>query len=126
MPALLYVWGDSTDAFTDKDETMDKVRKNMIIFFIMGAISFIIYIFQVAGFKHTGQAIAQRLREKYFRSIMRQEMGWFDVMNPAELSVKAESECNKVIDGIEEKLMTLYFSLASLIFGIVVGYLKGW
>jgi len=53
-------------------------------------------------------------------------MGWFDKMNPAELSVKAESECNSVIDGIEEKLMTLFFSMSSLIFGIVVGYLRGW
>mmetsp|Transcript_16184 Transcript_16184/g.13754 ORF Transcript_16184/g.13754 Transcript_16184/m.13754 type:complete len:116 (-) Transcript_16184:2094-2441(-) len=56
-PGLMYLWGDSTDTFSAEntpEETLDELRDYVIIFIIAGCASFVIFIFQVYGFKYVG------------------------------------------------------------------------
>lgn len=46
---------------------------------------------------------ARQIRKELFKSILRQEIGWFDVYKSGELTNRLTDDVNKIKDGIGDK-----------------------
>jgi ATP-binding cassette subfamily B (MDR/TAP) protein 1 len=82
MPIFALLWGSMTDAFAKGgDEMVDAARTVMFIFFGIGAAAFLSGWLMFACWMIAGERQAIACRKAYLRSLLRQEIGWFDMIN---------------------------------------------
>ena len=67
-----------------------------------------------------------KLRSTFFRSIIRQDIGFFDVHDTGELNTRILNDVKKVQDSISEKVGVAIQSLAQFLGGIIIGFVYGW
>ena len=129
LPAFSLVFGDMTDALSDgsdADLMVDLARDSMLKFIYVGLGTFAASWISMGTWMYTGERQAIRFREEYFKALLRQEIGWFDTLNPSEFSSKMAGECFAIQTGLGEKVSTLLYAGAVVIAGFVVGFIKGW
>ena len=86
FPAFAYIWGDMIDNFeenpTDQGEAMVKqTRDTMLIFIYVGIGAFFAGWMMFGGWMITGERQGIACRKAYLRSLLKQEIGWFDLHN---------------------------------------------
>jgi ATP-binding cassette subfamily B (MDR/TAP) protein 1 len=62
----------------------------------------------------------------YFKAILRQEIGWFDRINPNELATQVVQQCIDIQNAIGEKVATFVQAVFQTLAGLVIGYVYGW
>jgi len=67
-----------------------------------------------------------KIRKAFFRSIMKQEIGWFDVHNIGELNTRMSDDVNKISEAIADKFSIFIKRVTTFVAGFVVGFIKGW
>ena len=67
-----------------------------------------------------------KCRKEYFRSIMRQELAWFDTQNQAEIAIKFNLDSMAYQLALGEKISNLIMIVAMFIAGLVVSLYVGW
>lgn len=73
-----------------------------------------------------GERIMVRVRKQYFRSIIGQELGWFDVESAEKMTTRFIENMSKLEGAVGRKNHMLVFSLAMVIGGFAIGFYKGW
>lgn len=61
---------------------------------------------------------------EYYKSILRQPVGWYDSFNSAELNPSSKIE--DIQTAIGEKMGVLLQMMSMFVLGMVLGFLKGW
>jgi ATP-binding cassette subfamily B (MDR/TAP) protein 1 len=74
----------------------------------------------------TGERQTRRIRQKYVHSILRQDMGWFDMAEEGSLTTRLASDTNMIQDGISEKFGLFVQGIAQFVTGFVIAFVKGW
>ncbi|KAH8547854.1 P-loop containing nucleoside triphosphate hydrolase protein [Umbelopsis sp. PMI_123] len=74
----------------------------------------------------TGESQTRRIRQRYVHSILRQDMGWFDMSEEGSLTTRLASDTNMIQDGISEKFGLFVQCLAQFITGFIIAFVKGW
>ncbi|KAI8821160.1 P-loop containing nucleoside triphosphate hydrolase protein [Fimicolochytrium jonesii] len=74
----------------------------------------------------TGENQAKRIRELYVHSILRQNIGWFDMAEEGSLTTRLAQDTQLIQDGISEKAGLIIQTLAGFVAGFVIAFLKGW
>ncbi|XP_061918767.1 ATP-dependent translocase ABCB1-like isoform X1 [Entelurus aequoreus] len=144
MPFLCVVFGEMTDTFIHlsvyQNNTSDHNSTAMIFnatfqeamaiyavyFSIIGALVLVAAYMQFAFFTISAAWQVQRIRKRFFHSIMRQDIGWFDVNDTEELNTHLTEDVYKIQEGIGDKVGMLLQSISTFIFSFVVGIRKGW
>ena len=67
-----------------------------------------------------------KCRKEYFRSILRQELAWFDTQNQAEIAIKFNLDSMAYQLALGEKISNLIMIVAMFIAGLVVSLYVGW
>ncbi|XP_066210393.1 ATP-dependent translocase ABCB1 [Saccopteryx leptura] len=67
-----------------------------------------------------------KIRKQFFHSIMRQEIGWFDVHDVGELNTRLTDDVSKINDGIGDKIGMFFQAIATFLTGFIVGFTRGW
>ena len=78
------------------------------------------------GFKVPGLRQSAQWRKTYLTSILRQDIGWFDVNKASELSSLVASETTLIEDATGTKLSMGVRALAQAVSGLVVGFYFSW
>ncbi|XP_051576241.1 ATP-dependent translocase ABCB1-like isoform X2 [Myxocyprinus asiaticus] len=149
LPLMTIVFGDMTNSFVDStilDSLKDNVTfppnytfpeftnvtlgeqmtKYAINYSILGFVVLGAAYMQVAFWTLAAGRQVKRLRKKFFHSIMKQEIGWFDVNETGQLNTRLTDDIYKINEGIGDKLGMLIQSLTTFITGIIIGFVKGW
>ena len=63
----------------------------------------------------------REIRTSLFKSILKQEIGWFDVYKSGELTTRLTEDINKIKEGIADKFGSAIQFLATFICGIIIG-----
>ncbi|KAF2404840.1 P-loop containing nucleoside triphosphate hydrolase protein [Trichodelitschia bisporula] len=71
-----------------------------------------------------GARLAQRLRERYLRSLLRQEVSFFDSMPAGEVSSRLNSEIQNIRNGTSEKVGLCISATSFFITAYVVAFIK--
>ncbi|XP_061918777.1 phosphatidylcholine translocator ABCB4-like isoform X3 [Entelurus aequoreus] len=144
MPFMSIVFGEMTDTFIHHSvhqiNTSDHNSTSMIFnatfqeamatyavyYSIIGVLVLVAAYLQVAFFTISAGRQVQRIRKRFFHSVMRQDIGWFDVNDTGELNTRLTEDVYKIQEGIGDKLGMLLQSISTFIFSFVVGLSKGW
>lgn len=66
------------------------------------------------------------IRTQCFKSILRQDIGWFDTTDSGELSTRLADDITKIQNGIGDKIGSLQQAIAMLVAGMAIGFGYGW
>ncbi|KAI0639804.1 P-loop containing nucleoside triphosphate hydrolase protein [Trametes polyzona] len=83
------------------------------------------YIY-MATWVYTGEANAKRIRERYFRAVLRQDVAYFDNVGAGEITTRIQGDTHLVQQGISEKVPLTVTYLSSFVAGYVVAYVRSW
>ncbi|KAI1815262.1 P-loop containing nucleoside triphosphate hydrolase protein [Poronia punctata] len=84
----------------------------------------LIYIYSVC-WNLFGERLSHRLREKYFRSLLRQEVTFFDKLPAGEVSSRLSADINTIRNGTSEKV-GVYLGVVSLfVASYIIAFIKG-
>lgn len=112
------------------DERREALLEDSIAFGV-GAIctAIIQFVFAVASISclnYSAHKQIGRVRRLFFRSVLRQDMGWYDTRDPATFATKLTENLDKMQDGIGEKLGMFTYLIVSFVASVVMSFLHGW
>lgn len=105
---------------------MDDASLYASYFVYIGIGIFICNGVSMGAFLAVSEKITGRLRKLYFQSLVKQEIGWFDMINTNELASKVSLEIFTIQQGIGEKIPTFLHSTSTVLAGFILSFTKGW
>ncbi|XP_048407802.1 ATP-dependent translocase ABCB1-like isoform X4 [Stegostoma tigrinum] len=139
LPLLSVVFGDMTNGFicqaanstlnlTDCDDMPfeEQMAKFSYYYVAIGAGALLCAYIQVSFWVLTSARQTRRLRKLFFHTLLRKEIGWFDVNPVGQLNTRLTADINKISEGIGDKVGLLFQYIATFAGGVIVGFARGW
>ncbi|XP_072109854.1 ATP-dependent translocase ABCB1 isoform X1 [Mobula birostris] len=143
LPLMVIVFGDMTDGFVhhgqnvtgnltlnvtiDLTETLEEQMTRFAYYYVaIGGGVLVTSFMQVAFWSLAAARQTKKIRKEFFHAVLRQEMGWFDVNDTAEINTRLTDDISKISDGIGDKISILIQTLTTFIAGFAIGFIKGW
>ncbi|KAM3614454.1 uncharacterized protein V6R79_014590 [Siganus canaliculatus] len=143
LPLMCIVFGDMTDSFVTSarmqrmharnnislplNNTLQEDMHTFAVYYsIMGAVVLVAAYMQVSFWTIAAGRQVKRIRKLFFHSIMRQEIGWFDVNETGELNTRLTDDVYKIQEGIGDKAGMLIQAYTTFISSFIIGFTKGW
>ncbi|XP_048881356.1 ATP-dependent translocase ABCB1 isoform X35 [Brienomyrus brachyistius] len=92
----------------------------------IGVAVFIVGTCQVTLFLLAATRQTKRIRERYFHSVIHQQMGWFDTHQVGVLITRLTDDINTINEGLGEKICLFVQYFCAFIAGIIIGFINGW
>ncbi|KAL4480238.1 hypothetical protein ABPG74_020754 [Tetrahymena malaccensis] len=129
QPLLAQFIGNTSNQFSsDEDSSLiiENARNQCIYMVIIGIGSFFCGWIQMACWMISGERQAIECRKQYFKAIIRQDIGWFDMQNPNELTSQISQDCFFLQGAIGEKVPTFLMAIFMGLGGFGVAFYDGW
>ena len=126
FPLYAIVFGGMTTDYSKPEDIMVQARKYSLYYLAIGLGAMVLSIIGISFWMITGDRQSIRIRQEYFKALLRQEIRWYDSINPAELSTKVTNDCTAIQAAIGNKIANLFNFLSLFVGGIIVGFIKGW
>ncbi|XP_055296579.1 multidrug resistance protein homolog 65-like [Sitodiplosis mosellana] len=108
-------------------EIMNDTIAYGILLTLTSCLDFIVGIICVDCFNYVAICQITRIRIKFFESLMRQEIGWYDVAGGSNnLTVRIIENIEKIQDGIGEKVSHFLYLVMSFVICVVISFIYGW
>ncbi|KAE8727566.1 ABC transporter B family member 21 [Hibiscus syriacus] len=124
MPLMTVLLGDLIDAFGENqndDRIVDTVSRVALRFVYLGAGALVAAFLQVACWIVTGERQASRIRGLYLKTILRQDVAFFDFeTNTGEVVGRMSGDTVLIQDAMGEKLIPTFIG------GFVIAFVRGW
>ncbi|KAL0955249.1 hypothetical protein HGRIS_004144 [Hohenbuehelia grisea] len=75
---------------------------------------------------YTGEINAKRIRERYLKAVLRQDIAWFDQTGAGEVATRIQTDTHLVQQGMSEKVTLTVNYLSAFTTGFVVAYIRNW
>ncbi|VAH24303.1 unnamed protein product [Triticum turgidum subsp. durum] len=128
-PLMTVFFGDVLDAFghaTDAN-VLQRVNKVVLNFVYLGIGAAVISFLQLSCWTITGERRAALIRSQYLKSVLRQDISFFDTeMTTGQVVSKMSGDTVLVQDAIGEKVGKFQKLVAAFLGGFIVGFVKGW
>lgn len=102
------------------------ISKFTFYFVYLAVGEFVFVYISTVGFFHTGERITQRLRRVYLRSIIRQNIAFFDNLGAGEITTRITSDMNLIQEGISGKFSLSLTAAATFLTAFIVAYVEYW
>ncbi|KAI1113202.1 P-loop containing nucleoside triphosphate hydrolase protein [Nemania sp. NC0429] len=107
------------------EDSMAAINEKIVLVVAAALAQFaLIYIYSVC-WNLFGERLSHRLREKYFRSLLRQEVSFFDKLPAGEVSSRLSADINAIKDGTSEKVGVYLGVLSLFIASYIIAFIKG-
>ncbi|KAH0733850.1 hypothetical protein KY285_009557 [Solanum tuberosum] len=128
MMAVLF--GEIVDSFgmtLDNDKVVGEVSKVSLKFIYLALGSGLATFVQVTCWTVTGERQAARIRCLYLKTVLRQDIGFFDQeTNTGVIIERLSGDTLTIQDAIGEKVGKFIQILATFLGGLVIAFIKGW
>ncbi|KAF3553940.1 hypothetical protein F2Q69_00018144, partial [Brassica cretica] len=125
FPIMTVLFGDLIDAFgqnQNDSNVSDKVSKNRV-FNVLDVFK----CSELSGWMISGERQAARIRSMYLKTILRQDIAFFDVdTNTGEVVGRMSGDTVLIQDAMGEKVGKAIQLLSTFVGGFVIAFLKGW
>ncbi|XXH04545.1 Alcohol dehydrogenase [Hypoxylon texense] len=105
-------------------EYQEQVNQKVLLVMACALAQFALIYIYIVCWNLFGERLAHRLRERYFRSLLRQEVSFFDKMPAGEVSSRLSADINIIKSGTSEKVGVYMGSLAMFITSYIVAFVK--
>ena len=137
LPIMAYI---STDLITDIGNTseysdniinlLDKIKDAFNIqikrFLILGVVTFICNFLSISSWSLLGSRMCHRFKRQYFKVILSQEQGWFDMNNAFEFATKVQAQLEQIEMGIGEKIGLILQMSSQCISSFILAFILSW
>mmetsp|Transcript_20465 Transcript_20465/g.62301 ORF Transcript_20465/g.62301 Transcript_20465/m.62301 type:complete len:1315 (-) Transcript_20465:278-4222(-) len=121
QPLMVVLLGDAFESLSGEDLTETAARVS-ILFCILAAISQVAAAVQFGAWQASGRRQSQKLREAWFRAVVRQDIGWFDVNNPGEMPSRIASSILTFEEGVSKKVAEGIQFLLTFVAGLAIAF----
>ncbi|EEF47169.1 ABC transporter B family member 11 [Ricinus communis] len=130
MPLMTIFLGDTIDAFgnnQNNQDVVDVVSKVSLKFVYLGIGSSVASFLQVVCWMVTGERQAARIRGLYLKTILRQDIAFFDKeTNTGEVIGRMSGDTVLIQDAMGEKVGKFLQLVSTFLGGFVIAFVKGW
>ncbi|KAE8679576.1 ABC transporter B family member 12 [Hibiscus syriacus] len=130
MPLMTLLFADLIDAFGENqndDRVVHVVSKVALKFVYLAVGAFVAAFLQVACWMVTGERQAARIRGLYLKTILRQDVAFFDVeTNTGEVVGRMSGDTVLIQDAMGEKVGKFIQLVSTFIGGFVIAFVQGW
>jgi ATP-binding cassette subfamily B (MDR/TAP) protein 1 len=130
FPIYSLFLGTMTNAFynPDKAAMMNTTRWYALYFFFIGLGSLFLGALNSGFINLSGETIALRVKTDLFTRIMESEIGWHDEEKNSVgiLQTKLSADVIQMRNIITMRTPTLFMTLATVITGFIIGFVRGW
>ncbi|XP_013110696.2 ATP-dependent translocase ABCB1 [Stomoxys calcitrans] len=115
-----YTKSSPADALLDAVQTFAFQNTMIGVIMLLGS-----YI-SVTLFNYAAHAQILRIRGKFFRSVLHQDMAWYDVNQSGEVASRMNEDLSKMEDGLGEKVVIFINFMVAFAGSIILAFVKGW
>ncbi|CAL4983813.1 unnamed protein product [Urochloa decumbens] len=129
QPLMTVIFGQVINAFggANTGDVLSRVNKAVLNFVYLGIGTGFVSFLQVSCWTITGERQATRIRSLYLKSVLRQDIAFFDVeMTTGQVVSRMSGDTVLVQDAIGEKVGKFLQLVANFIGGFVIAFVKGW
>ncbi|XP_024374420.1 ABC transporter B family member 11 [Physcomitrium patens] len=131
LPIMTIIFGDLVNSFgnnqTDTSVLVDQVSKVALKFVYLGIGAAVASYLEISCWMITGERQAARIRSLYLKTILRQDVPFFDQeATTGEVISRMSGDTMLIQDAIGEKIGKFQQLFATFIAGFVVAFFKGW
>lgn len=77
LPVFCILFGQVLDKLNDGSSIQESVNSVVILFIIVACCNIVVSFVQVVGWTISGERQTQKIRTKYVRAMLSQEIGWY-------------------------------------------------
>ncbi|GAV90154.1 ABC_tran domain-containing protein/ABC_membrane domain-containing protein [Cephalotus follicularis] len=129
MPLMTIIFGELTDSFGQNlnDNVVHAVSKVSLKFVYLAVGSFAAAFLQVTCWMVTGERQAARIRALYLKTLLRQNVGFFDKeTNTGEVVGRMSGDTVLIQDAMGEKVGKFIQLISTFVGGFIIAFIKGW
>ncbi|XP_050363409.1 ABC transporter B family member 11-like [Argentina anserina] len=129
MPLMTIFYGKMIDAFgANQNADVLSVASKVCLKFVYLAMGALVAAFlQVSCWMITGERQAARIRGLYLKTILRQDVAFFDLeTNTGEVVGRMSGDTVLIQDAMGEKVGKFIQLLSTFLAGIIIAFIKGW
>lgn len=126
LPVFCILFGRMLDELNGGGTLQESINFVVILFIIVACGNMVVSFLQVVGWTISGERQAQKLRIKYVRAMLSQEIGWFDTCGAGELSTKVADTCGKLQDGMGRRVGDVIQNGAQFVLSFVAALYLSW
>lgn len=97
-----------------------------LLYVILGVVIYAASAIQITCWQVVCERVTHRCRKAFLRSILRQELTWFDQHQSGSLASKLNDDIERMRDGIGEQFGIFIKQVASFFTAFIVGFVVSW
>lgn len=132
MPFFSFIFGDVALIYVNPDPIQESLKIAVKFWALAGAawvlsttvpnLDFVaIYCWTMSGERQ-----CLRYRKIYYKLLLKQEVYWYDTINPNELATRISTEITAIQGAIGEKIATLFTVIVMSTLGFFLAYFRNW
>ncbi|KAI9733531.1 MAG: hypothetical protein M1834_003131 [Cirrosporium novae-zelandiae] len=132
-PLLTVIYGQLVgvfDGFTAGSVSGSQLRSKIStysLYYIYLAIAIFVFIYlSTVGFYYVGERMARALRRAYLKAILRQNIAFFDLLRPGEITTRIMSDMGLIQEGITSKISIALNAVATFGAAFVIAFIMYW
>ncbi|KAF3967837.1 hypothetical protein CMV_008211 [Castanea mollissima] len=129
QPLMTLIFGQLINSFgsSDQSNVVKQVSKVAIDFLYLAAGTAIASFLQVASWMVTGERQATRIRSLYLKTILRQDIAFFDTeTSTGEVIGRMSGDTILIQDAMGEKVGKFIQLFSTFVGGFVIAFVRGW
>ncbi|KAI2474213.1 Multidrug resistance protein-like protein 49-like protein, partial [Diabrotica virgifera virgifera] len=109
-----------------EDKFFDAIRYFAIMNSVIGVGMFIFSYLATVSFNYSATRQIFKIRSAYLKSILNQDVSWYDVNQTGEFASRMSDDLHKFEDGIGEKVPIFWSFQVVFLTSIIIALVKGW
>lgn len=123
----LILFGDALNGLSTATESVSsQIKPYVIKYALFGVLVLVAGFVQMTCWSLTGARQVKRIRSSYVRTILTQEIAWFDVNEPMELNARAAGALVTIQDAIGSRMGDSIRYITLITTGLILALIKGW
>ncbi|KAB8239515.1 ABC transporter ATP-binding protein [Aspergillus alliaceus] len=123
---LVSVFNGFTAGTVTEGELRSKLSTFNLYYVYLSIGLFVFHYVATVGFYYSGDHMARALRTAYLSAIMRQNMAFFDLLEPGEITNRTMSDMGTVQEAVTSKISVLLSAIATFYAAFAVAFIMYW